>query len=744
MKITKVKSKLLNRNYYSLDLVINNKNSFNGTYYFVPQINDIIEYNKNKINVIYLPNNIDDQKQRITDLDLNISDFEKYEYGENFWINIYRDYNEINNIDGLKHPDNLNKIYYHISNYIDAIISYFRKSLIDDYNLYLNKNQVAELFTNSKFGINIETWKIYNLLDLFNIKGFGFKTILEIYTSIFESNFLFKSILLIYDRVYNNENDDTYIIYNYKIWNNDISSIHYDKKDITEHNYKRSIKSLIKKKLIIEFDDDILCCYKDFIEELNIANNLLEFNKNESNLLNLLDDNLDDLIDNFRTKENEYELDNEQKEGIRKCFYNNTVIIYGKAGTGKSSMLEGLITILGSSKIHLEVFLLSPTHKAKNRLKEILENIEDRLSKNFDTIQGFIYKIKNNLKILQNSNIIIIDETSMVDNCLMNQLMNIINNNKIELLLFLGDDRQLPSIKKGIILNSMIESNIITSNKLKITHRYNKSKNLLNVLDKILNQLDIDNLDISNQFNWIDANINTDIIQYVLNNNIDIIITPLNNIIAEYTDIIRNIKNEIVEEINEIFINNYTIILKTNNNIIKEVQYNKKKFRINDDIIYNNNDNDVGLFNGLLGKIIDITNFYILVDFKTFEFPFYFNVPLKDIYLYDLSNFDEKKQNQINKINYIKYLDPAYMITVHKSQGQEYNNILIILPNHKTKILTNNLLYTAITRAKNNVHIISTKEILNYGVNRTLKRNSLLKDMLQDIDRYNEIIESSI
>lgn len=742
MKITSIKSKLLNRNFYSLDLIINNKNKFNGVYHFVPYINDIIEYEKDKINVIYLPNNIEDQKHRIANLDLNISDFDKYEYGDKFWINIYKNYNEINNIDGLKPPDNLNKVYYHISNYIDAIISYFRKSLIDDYNLYLNKNQVAELFTNSKFGINIESWKVYDLLDLFNSKGFGFKTILEIYTSIFESNFLFKSILLIYDKVYNNENDNTYIIYNYKTWKNDISNIHYDKKDITEQNYKKSIKALIKKKLIIEFEDDILCCYKDFMEELNIANNLLEFNKNESNLFEIYKDNLENLINDFRTKEFNYELDNEQKEGIRKCFYNNTVIIYGKAGTGKSSMLEGLITILGTEKLNLEVFLLSPTHKAKNRLKDILDNINNGLSKTFDTIQGFVYKIKNNiLNISQNSNIIIIDETSMVDNFLMNQLMDIINNNnKIELLLFLGDDRQLPSINKGIILKSMIDSNIITSNELKITHRYNKSKNLLNVLNKILNQSDIDNLDISTQFNWIDANIDTNIIQHIISNDIDTIITPLNNIITEYTDIIRNIKNEIDEEVEEILINNYTTILKTNNNIVKEVQYNKKKFRINDDVIYNNNDNDVELFNGLLGKIEYINNYYILVDFEKFKFPFYFNMP-KENYLYDLNDFDEKKHNQINKINYIKYLDSAYMITVHKSQGQEYNNILIILPNHKSKILTNNLLYTAITRAKKNVHIISTKEILNYGVNRTLNRNSLLKEMLQDINRFNEIIE---
>lgn len=741
MKITSIKSKLLNRNFYSLDLIINNKNKFNGVYHFIPYINDIIEYEREKINIIYLPDNIEDQKHRITDLNLNILDFDKYEYGDKFWINIYRDYNEINNIDGLKPPDNLNKVYHHISNYIDAIISYFRKSLIDDYNLYLNKNQVAELFTNNKFGINIESWKVYDLLDLFNIKGFGFKTILEIYTSIFESNFLFKSILLIYDKVHNNENEDTYIIYNYKKWKNDISSIHYDKKDIIELNYNKSIKSLIKRKLIIEFEDNILCCYKDFMEELNIANNLLEFNKNESNLFEIYKDNLENLINNFRTKELNYELDNEQKEGIRKCFYNNTVIIYGKAGTGKSSMLEGLITILGTEKLNLEVFLLSPTHKAKNRLKDILDNINNGLSKTFDTIQGFVYKIKNNiLNISQNNNIIIIDETSMVDNFLMNKLMDIINNNKIELLLFLGDDRQLPSINKGIILKSMIDSNIITSNELKITHRYNKSKNLLNVLNKILNQSDIDNLDISNQFNWIDANIDTNIIQNIISNDIDTIITPLNNIITEYTDIIRNIKNGIEEEVELIPINNYTNILKTNNNIVKEVQYNKKKFRINDDVIYNNNDNDVELFNGLLGKIEYINNYYILVDFKMFKFPFYFNMP-KENYLYDLSDFDEKKHNQINKINYIKYLDSAYMITVHKSQGQEYNNILIILPNHKSKILTNNLLYTAITRAKKNVHIISTKEILNYGVNRTLNRNSLLKEMLQDINRFNEIIE---
>jgi len=116
--------------------------------------------------------------------------------------------------------------------------------------------------------------------------------------------------------------------------------------------------------------------------------------------------------------------------------------------------------------------------------------------------------------------------------------------------------------------------------------------------------------------------------------------------------------------------------------------------------------------------------------------------------------YDDKtlkiKRNNDNKIytidllkdgnkNLLNYFLPSYMITVHKSQGQEYNNILILLTS--SSILNNKLLYTAITRAKRKVTIISDIDLLNDTIKKNIKRKTLLKIMInyKYLKYHNEI-----
>ena len=104
---------------------------------------------------------------------------------------------------------------------------------------------------------------------------------------------------------------------------------------------------------------------------------------------------------------------------------------------------------------------------------------------------------------------------------------------------------------------------------------------------------------------------------------------------------------------------------------------------------------------------------------------------------------DDNEQNYIYKSNekYIKYLEPAYMITCHKSQGSEYNNVLIILT--PSQLLNKNLLYTAVTRAKQKVTIISSSiELINNTINKIIEKNTLMKSMIKY--KYNKINNTDI
>jgi hypothetical protein len=94
-----------------------------------------------------------------------------------------------------------------------------------------------------------------------------------------------------------------------------------------------------------------------------------------------------------------------------------------------------------------------------------------------------------------------------------------------------------------------------------------------------------------------------------------------------------------------------------NNEQIIEIEYNKKIFRIGDNVIYNHNDNEVNLTNGLLGKIVDISSHFILVDHIIMKFPYYFRYPRKKSDIYEIDQdilLDDNKIKKINKVNFIK------------------------------------------------------------------------------------------
>jgi len=391
----------------------------------------------------------------------------------------------------------------------------------------------------------------------------------------------------------------------------------------------------------------------------------------------------------------------EQKNAILQVYKNNVNIVSGKAGTGKSSVIVNLIKSIDKNvdKNHkLNINILTPTAKAKNILIKKLneDNIDNN---NIYTIQHFIYN--KLLHINLDNTIFIIDECSMISNDIMDSFLEIIYKYKI-IVVFFGDYRQLPSIDTGCVFYKMIESKCISHIELSITYRYNKSKGLLNIVDKILNKEEILETDQCDNVNWIiPKNIKDDILTTSSANNYDIIITPSNKNIYKYTDIIRNIKNPNKKEY--IFFNKIK-----NNNII---------FRIGDPVIYEKNYNNIGLYNGMTGKVYDIYNEdnEIIITIK-----------------------DDIKGNEYNFIpdeEYINYLMPAYIITIHKSQGSEYNNVLVLLINNN--MLNKNLLYTATTRAKKKIGLICDKDVLLYGINKEEIRKSLLNIMIKY--NYNNI-----
>ena len=641
-----------------------------------------------------------------------IDEYDKFTYGKDFWINIYKLYLDLQESEDIHIDPYFNIIIEHITNYINSLIDLFINKLKES-NINLNIKQYIFLYTHPRFGFDITQWTIDNILLLFNINGFGYKKIIMIAKGL-QMTIENISIIIIYSIIYNNNNGHTYLKYNYNDWLDEIKEYTKDINLISKDNFNNIIEHLINKKLIIQINDNILCSSSLYNMELSIA----------ENLINILYSNYNSLLNELKKKEttlktllndyyhvcgnDSYYLDNEQKQSIINVFLNKISIIHGQAGTGKSTLLKGLIkTIEEYSDKNIDktlsIFFLAPTAKATMRIKDITEEIRDDVSKYMlFTLQGFIIRLQNNLIRLNNYNILIIDETSMVSIILMNDFLNLIKSYNCTIIL-LGDYRQLPSIDSGNVLYDLIFSKKIPSTELIKTFRYEKKLTLKKIINKVLNNEKINESDVTNSKEFILINPNNENYYDHIKSNCkdnDIIITPINKNIYKYTNIIRDIKNPL---------DNYKIC----DDQLNEFKfYNKIKkesfiFRIGDDVICIHNDPIKELYNGMITKVYKIYDNCIKLKNKN------------DIISIELDNNDK---------NLLNHFLPSYMITIHKSQGQEYDNIVILLTS--SMLLNNKLLYTAITRAKKKVTIIANIETLNLGIKINIKRNTLLKTMI--------------
>ena len=598
-------SKEIKLNYYFLILLTECNKKLFGCNNFIPMLNDIIkcniskkkdgdsnEYDLNKNPIFLLPNNKNKQILRLLHFRIPQENY-NISYGKDFWINFYNYYLEIRDIENHTINDSITNLFKHIQNYINTFIGPFKKILLEKYNIKkLNCKQLIVLYTHPKFGIDITAWNINSLMLLYDIKGFGDKTIIMIAKKL---KFKIEDIskLIMKDIFLNGGN--TYIKYDYDDWLDEFANY---ENDININNlsidiFNDNIESLVNDNIIIKITENILCDYKLFMKESYIAESLIKIQYSDRmSLLDILNKRrlicTENDITNYLTVKDKYKLDNEQKQGIINIFKNNVSVIHGKAGCGKTTLLKGFIKCVEEYEFEtlLSIFFLAPTAKAKMKMKESISESVDNINKyKFDTMHSFNIKLDKDISNYKKDfsykfNVIIIDETSMIDIILFNEFLHLINDPTYNFcIVLLGDYRQLPSIGSGNILQNIINSKKIPCTKLLETYRYLNKITLKNTIEKILIGEEIslqDNTDYT-QFKLITIPKNNIIEDIIKKESIDheITITALNADIDKYTNIIRDIKNPMP-------------IIKNNNSIndLDEVEISKIKFRVNDPVIH--------------------------------------------------------------------------------------------------------------------------------------------------------------
>ena len=439
--------------------------------------------------------------------------------------------------------------------------------------------------------------------------------------------------------------------------------------------------------------------------EINISNRLFYLSNKEA----IKDKKIDKIIDKIQTNFS-LTYNDKQKEAIKKSLENNLLIITGGPGTGKTTVIKGIIEAIKEyydynyELLVNNIALLAPTGRAAKRMSETTSlpatTIHRFLKWNKDTNEFSVNEYN-----IDDRKLIIIDEVSMIDSSLFDSLLKGLY--KDTKFILVGDYNQLPSVGPGNILEELIKSEIIDV--VHLDHLYRQSENsyIVTLASDIKNNT-IEDVFVkkSDDFSFIKSS------TYNICDNVVQICKKAK--IKGYTDLDIQVLVPMYRGKNGI--DNLNIELQNifNPPSIDKIDYEYSgiTYRENDKVLQLNNMPDSNIFNGDIGRIESI-----IKDKKTNKIEIYI-----DFYG--------------NKIKYLTKdlinIKHGYAISIHKAQGSEFPLVIMPLDMAYRRMLFKKLVYTGITRAKKSLILIGDENALKYACCDEAKivRNTSLKKFL--------------
>ncbi|WP_423364144.1 AAA family ATPase [Mycoplasma sp. P36-A1] len=448
---------------------------------------------------------------------------------------------------------------------------------------------------------------------------------------------------------------------------------------LDQESLNSNLENLEKERHIYIEDTEKIYEKDQYDYEKTIADFLNEYS------LSKVDNNVDAIITEYENIKG-ITFNSEQRQAIINGATSQISIITGGPGTGKSTVVDALVYILKKQDRKQRIALCAPTGKASKRLGELTQ-------KQAMTIHKLLKYDMNDNTFGQNVfapleyDVLIVDESSMIDNFVMASLLKACQF--ISKIIFLGDYNQLPSVGQGQVLKDMIESNKLYTTTLNQIYRQKEGSSIIDLAYKILNKQEISESDFQNDdLNLIDISNSKEILKQV------------NDFIEKTT----NGKDQVI--LSPMYKGRFGI--DKLNLAIQKKRFNDvdKKFSKDDLVIQLVNRNDDEIYNGDVGIVDSSQNAGIVVNYD--------------------GKYIEYKKADYDQIKL------AYCISIHKSQGNEYDEVLIFLSKDNLHFIDKKIMYTAITRAKNKLTIISTINILNTASNNeiTNQRKSGLVDKL--------------
>ena len=461
---------------------------------------------------------------------------------------------------------------------------------------------------------------------------------------------------------------------------------------IEKENILNALNYCLEVGKLIEIEDKVFLpeiYYSEYFIYSDIKNRLSKPNNHE----------ISDKLLNKYIKEVEDELNIEydivQVEAIKNSVLNNFSILTGGPGTGKTTIILAVIKIFQKIKnyslVELQdenkniLTLCAPTGKAAKRMSESTGFFASTIHKaiGWTTEDENMEEFVSDKKI--KSELVIVDEASMIDIFLMNNLLKIIDSNSK--IILVGDNDQLPSIAPGNVLNDLINSNEISTVKLNKIFRQSEHSSIINISHSIKNNIPFDVLETFDDKEFLLASKN-DLLKVITTTYSSLLEISDKEKIQILAPIYKGICgiNEINKAIQDLFNKNELII-----------EYGELIYKAEDRVMQLVNRPEDNIFNGDIGYIYDIYKengkYKIIIDYDN-----------------NLVTYEKQELNQITL---------SYACSIHKAQGSEFDNIIIPFIDNYNFMLNKNLTYTAITRAKKKLILCGDSKVFYKSIEPT-------------------------
>ena len=487
-------------------------------------------------------------------------------------------------------------------------------------------------------------------------------------------------------------------------------------KDIIEKNY---MDLSIDRKIIMKQSGEQTQIYSAsfYYMEANTATMLRELDI----AYDVADAEIEQRIHNIE-KQTGMQLDEHQVQAVKEAVRNGLLVITGGPGTGKTTTINTIIRYFEMEG--MDIFLAAPTGRAAKRMSETTgfeaRTIHRMLELNggMEGSAGFERNETNPLE----TDLVIIDEMSMVDITLMNSLLKAIAPGTR--LILVGDINQLPSVGPGSVLKDIIKSEAFNVVMLTKIFRQASTSDIIVNAHKINRgeEVSLDNKSMDFFFlKRYEADIIINVVLQLVKQKLPKFVDATPYDIQVLTPMRKGLLG--VERLN----GNLQQYLNTPDKSKREKEHGDMVFREGDKVMQTKNnyqleweictkfgltvDKGMGIFNGDMGIITEINDFAETMNVE----------------------FDEGRKVEYS-YKLLDELELAYAITIHKSQGSEYPAVVIPLLNGPSMLMNRNLLYTAVTRARKCVTLVGNDATFNQMIQNTSqqKRYSGLCDRIRE------------